>query len=135
MSRLIKASALILCMGMLCGCAEITEQVDLETISQHVETIAQQLDVESVISSAVEKINQEELKQHAAQGYDALVAKFPTLKGENIKSYLKDNGLELMNQYIQSTDAEKQETARKLGEIIKILSPELSDEVDAVICN
>ena len=135
MFRVIKTAALILCLGMLCGCSEITEQVDLESITQHVETIAQQLDAEGVISSAIEKIDLEELKQYASQGYDALVRKFPALKSENVKSVIKENGLELMNKYLQSTDSEMQEKAKKLGEIIKILSPELTDEVNAVIKN
>ena len=135
MFRIVKMAVLLICIITLCGCSEITEQVDLDSITQHVETIAQQLDVEGMVSSAVEKIDLEELKQYASQGYDALVSKFPALKGENIKSFIKENGLELMNKYLQSSDAEKQENARKLGEIIKILSPELSDEVNTVIKN
>ena len=133
MFRIICITTLILCMVGLCGCSQISDSVDLESITQQVETIAQQIDVEGIIASAVEKINQEELKQYAAQGYDALVKKFPALKSANVKAFVKSNGLELMNQYLQSTDPVMQENARKLGEIIKILSPELTDEVDAVI--
>ena len=133
MFRIIYITTLILCMVGLCGCSQISDSIDLETISQQVETIAQQIDVEGIVASAVEKINQEELKQYAAQGYDTLVKKFPALKSDNVKAFVKSNGLELMNQYLQSTDPVMQENARKLGEIIKILSPELTDEVDAVI--
>ena len=81
----------------------------------------------------VENIDWEELKSEAAAGYDALTQQYPALKGENIKTYLKDNGLELLNSYISSADEAMQENARKLGEIIKILCPELTDEIDSVI--
>ena len=70
---------------------------------------------------------------YTQEGYDALTEKYPALSGENIKGFLKENGLELMKKYLQSTDADKQENARKIGEILKILNPELIDEVDAVI--
>ena len=100
---------------------------------QQVETIASQIDVENIISEVISKIDWGELKTYAQNGYDALTEKYPSLKSENIKAFLKEHGLELMNKYLQSTDASKQENARKLGEIIKILNPELADEVDAVI--
>ena len=55
------------------------------------------------------------------------------MKAENVKAFLKKNGLELLHDFVSSTDDSSQENARKLGEIIKILNPELSDEVDSVI--
>ena len=122
---------LILCAACLCGCSDI--QADSGAIMQQVETIASQIDIENLVNEFISKINWEELKSYARDGYDALTEKYPTLKGESIKGFLKENGLELMNNYLQSTDESKQENARKLGEIIKILNPELTDEVDAII--
>ena len=122
---------LVLCLTSLLGCS--SGSIDTGALMQQVETIASQIDVEAIISEVISKVDWEELKTYAQQGYDALTEKYPSLKGENIKAFLKENGLELMNKYLQSTDEEKQETARKLGEILKILNPELTDEVDAVI--
>ena len=133
MYRIAKFLAPILLLCCLCGCSDITGQINVESIGQQIETIAQQVDVESMITTVVENIDWEELKGYAQQGYGVLVERFPALKSENIKVFLKENGLDLMNRYLQSTDETMQDNARKLGEIIKILSPELSDEVDAVI--
>ena len=117
---------LCLLMSLTCfsGCDKIADQV---------ETVAQQLDVDAMISAAVESIDPEELKSYAQQGYDALVNRFPALKAENMKALLKENGLDLIRRYVQSTDESRQETAGKLGQILKILYPELTDEVNAVI--
>ena len=129
MKRIVMLLALVLCLTSLWGCTS----EEIGTVVQQVETIAGQIDVEGIINEVISKIDWEELKSYAQEGYDALTEKYPALKGENIKAFLKENGLELMKKYLQSTDAEKQENARKLGEILKILNPELSDEVDAVI--
>ena len=129
MKRIVMLLALVLCLTSLWGCTS----EEIGTVVQQVETIAGQIDVEGIINEVIGKIDWEELKTYAQEGYDALTEKYPALKGENIKAFLKENGLELMKKYLQSTDAEKQENARKLGEILKILNPELSDEVDAVI--
>ena len=106
------------------GCEEMTAQM---------ETLAQQVDVEAIVTTVIESIDWEELKDYARQGYDALVARFPALASDNVKAFLKENGLKLMNQYLESSDTQMQENARKLGDIIKILNPELTDDVNAVI--
>ena len=124
MKRLIVLLIALLSMTMLCGCSEVMQQV---------ETVAQQIDVETVVTEVIEKIDWNELKNYAQQGYDALTEHFPALKGENIKAFLKENGLELLNKYVGNSDETMQENARKLGEIIKILNPELADEVNSVI--
>ena len=126
-------SICILFSFMLCGCSDIATQIDTDTIKQQVETIASQIDVETIITEVIESIDWDELKTYAQQGYDSLTEHFPALKAENVKSFLKENGLELLNNYIESSDDTMQENARKLGEIIKILNPELTDEVDSVI--
>lgn len=131
MNRIITLVGLLLCLATLCGCS--SGQIDANALIQQVETIASQVDVESIINEIINKIDWEELKDYTRQGYDALTEKYPALKGENIKAFLKENGLDLMKRYLQSTDETKQENARKLGEILKILNPELTDEVDAVI--
>ena len=124
MKKIILLLCLLLSMTMLLGCEETVQQV---------ETIAQNVDVEAILTGIVESIDWEELQATLEQGYEALVEEYPALKSENIKSFIKENGLKLMNRYLESTDAEMQENARKLGEIIKILDPELTDEVDRVI--
>ena len=133
MNRIWKLAVAACCFLFLCGCSDVAGQLDLDAISQQVETIANQLDMETILNDVVSSINWEDLKGHAQQGYDALTEKYPALKGESIKSFLKTNGLELMNRYLESADAGMQENARKLGEILKILNPELSDEVNAII--
>ena len=115
---------LVLALVLLCGCSEITQQV---------ETIAQQVDVEAIITGVIEKIDWEQLQSYAQEGYDALVKKYPALEAENVKAFLKDNGLELMNKYVKSTDEEAQANAAKLGQILVILYPDLTDEVEAVL--
>lgn len=124
MKRICIALCLLLGLGLFSGCEEVASQV---------ETIAGQIDVEAIVTGVIKSIDWEELKGYAQQGYDALTEQYPSLKSENVKAFLKENGLKLMNSYIESSDAQMQENARKLGEIIKILDPELTDEVDAVI--
>ena len=124
MKKLMIVLCLLLSMCVFSGCSEVVQQV---------ETIAGQIDVEAIVTEVVQNIDWAELKSYAEKGYDALVEQFPALKAENVKTFLKDNGLELMNKLIESSDTQQQENARKLGEIIKILNPELTDEVDRVI--
>ena len=115
---------LVLALVFLCGCSDIAQQV---------ETIAQQVDVEAIVTGIIEKIDWEQLQTYAKDGYDALVKKYPALEAENVKAFLKDNGLELMNKYVKSTDEEAQANAAKLGQILVILYPDLADEVEAVL--
>ena len=115
---------LVLALVLLCGCSDIAQQV---------ETIAQQVDVEAIITGVIEQIDWEQLQAYAKDGYDALVKKYPALEAENVKAFLKDNGLDLMNKYVKSTDEEAQANAAKLGQIIAILYPDLADEVEAVL--
>ena len=124
MKKICALLCLLMVFVLLAGC---------DTVSTQVETIAQQIDVEAIITDIMERIDWDELKKYADQGYEVLTDRFPSLKAENVKAFLKNNGLELMNRYLESTDEAKQENARKLGEIIKILYPELTDEVSAVI--
>ena len=115
---------LVMSISILCGCSQVMEQV---------ETVAQQIDVDALVTETIENVDWKKLEHDAKQGYEALTEQYPALKSENIRTYLKDNGLDLMNKYIKSTDEATQENASKLGQIIKILYPELGDEVDAVI--
>ena len=124
---------LSLCLFLLSGCTAMTESIDTGAILQQVETIASQIDAEAIVNRVIESIDWNELKNYAQKGYDALTEQFPALRSENVKSFLKENGLELLSSYIDGTDPQQQENARKLGEILKILNPEFSDEVDAVI--
>lgn len=114
----------LLGLTLLCGCSE--EEL-ANTASATLST------AEKIVATIVENVDWDELKAYVEQGYDALVEKYPSLAGENIQAFLKDNGLKLMKKYLSSTDETMQENARKLGEIIKILNPELADEVSSVI--
>lgn len=115
---------LLLALLLLCGCSEVAQQV---------ETLAQNVDVEAIVTGVVEKIDWGQLQDYAKEGYDALVEKYPALEAENVRAFLKDNGLDLMNKLLSSTDESTQENADKLGAILKILYPDLSDEVDQVL--
>ena len=115
---------LLACLVCFTGCDAVVSQV---------ETIASQIDVEAIVTEVIESIDWEELKANAQQGYDALTDRYPALKAENVKSYLKDSGLSLLNSLVESSDQSTQENARKLGEILKILDPELTEEVNHVI--
>ena len=124
MKKICLLICMILCMALFTGCEEVSAQV---------ETIAQQIDVEAIVTGVVESIDWQELKAYAQDGYTAMTDKYPALKSENVKTFLKDNGLKLMGSLLESSDGQMQENARKLGEILKILNPDLSDEVDAII--
>ena len=124
MKKIIFLLLLLTCLILLPGCSGVMQQM---------ETVSQQLDVEAVIADMIEQIDWEELKNEAQTGYDALLEQFPALRSENIKNFLKEHGLELLRSYVESTDPQTLENARKLGQIIKILNPELQDEVNAVI--
>lgn len=133
MKRMIAVLYLMVCTVMFCGCEQLPEQISPETILQQVETLASRIDVEAMVTEVIESIDWEELKSYAQKGYDALTERYPALKAENVKAFLKDNGLSLLNQLVEGTDPEIRDNAQKLGEIIKILNPELTEEVDQVI--
>ena len=76
-------------------------------------------------------------EQMTADAKETLMKKFPILEDlldfDNLTQLLKTTGLDLMNQYLSSTAPETQEKANTLGAIIKILYPDLTDEVDAIL--
>lgn len=112
---------LILLLVFFCGCAEAAEQID----------------VEAILTAVVESIDWDHLQTYAEKGAEALLEKYPSLRtladGEKMKELLKDKGLSLMGEYLRSTEPEVQENAQKLGAIIKILYPELTEDVDKVL--
>ena len=124
MKKIYMLACLFLIAALFAGCDAVAAQV---------ETISQNIDIEAVLTETIDKIDWNGVAEYTQQGYDALTEQFPALKSENVKSFLKSNGLQLMNRYIESTDESVQEKARKLGEILKILNPELTDEVNSVI--
>ena len=95
------------------------------------------IDVEGILTKVVESIDWDQLQSVLKEGADAVVEKYPALKPltnrEDMQQLLKDHGLKLIGKYLESTDPATQENAQKLGAIIKILSPELTDEVDTVL--
>ena len=126
MKRLI-ALLLILTL-LLCGCdlqqtVEATFQPLLEKIAsnQELQTWLEEHPIEALGTSAK----------------DTLVKNFPVLNDllnfNNLKQLLKTTGLDLMEQYIHSATPETREKAETLGAIIQILSPDLTDEVEAVL--
>ena len=133
MKRILAALCLWACLILFAGCAQMPDQLDVNAIATQIQSVTDQFDAEAIITGVIDKIDWQELKNHANEGYDSLTEKYPSLKSENIKIFLKENGLELVNKYISSTDDDMHEKASKLGQILKILYPDLSDEVDAVI--
>lgn len=95
------------------------------------------IDVDAILTQVVESIDWAQLQETLKDGADAVVEKYPALKPltsrEDMQQLLKDHGLKLIGKYLESTDPATQENAQKLGAIIKILSPELTDEVDTVL--
>ena len=120
---------LLLVFVLFCGCGEVSEVVEVEAI-----TVS---GLESILTSVVESIDWEQLQAYAEKGAQALVEKYPSLKvlsnSEQMKEILKDKGLALAGRLLESTDPETQENARKIGEIIKILYPDLTEDVDKVL--
>ena len=58
---------LLLVLVLLCGCSEIAQQV---------ETVAQNIDIEAIITGVIDKIDWAQLESCAKEGYEALVEKY-----------------------------------------------------------
>ena len=82
-------------------------------------------------------IEEHPVEELASDAKDTLVKAFPFLEDlldvENLKQTLKTTGMDLMRNYMASANPETQEKANTLGSVIKILYPDLSDEVDTVL--
>ena len=115
---------------LLCGC-DLQQTVDT-TFKALLEKIASNQELQNWLEA-------HPVEQMTADAKDTLMKKFPILEDlldfDNLKQLLKTTGLDLMSQYLKSTSAETQEKANTLGAIIKILCPDLTDEVDAVLKN
>lgn len=115
---------LILILLFFCGCSDAAKD-------------AANAANEELLHAIVNTVDVEELKKSAEDGIDALTEKFPALEPltsrEDMQAFLKDHGLDLIQKYLESADPKLQANAEKLGDLIKILSPELTDEVDAVL--
>ena len=126
MKRII--ALILICTLLLCGC-------DLQqTADTAFKTLLEKISSNQELQNWLEDHPVEEM---TAEAKDALMKKFPILEDlldfDNLKQLLKTTGLDLMNQYISSTAPETQEKANTLGAIIKILYPDLTDEVDAIL--
>ena len=113
---------------LLCGCGlQQTADTAFKTL---LEKIASNQELQNWLE-------EHPVEQMTVEAKDALMKKFPILEDlldfDNLKQLLKTTGLDLMNQYLSSTAPETQEKANTLGAIIKILYPDLTDEVDAVL--
>ena len=113
---------------LLCGC----------DVQQTVNTAAERLLRSIAENQELQKwIEEHPIEEMASNAKDTLVKQFPVLEDlldlDNLKQVLKTTGLDLMRQYINSTEPQTQEKADTLGAIIKILYPDLTDEVDAVL--
>lgn len=113
---------------LLCGC-------DMgETVSNATEQLLRSIAENEELQTWIEE---HPLDSLAADAVNTLTEKFPALKKltdtENLKQVLKTKGLALVSEYLSSTEPETQEKAETLGAIIKILYPDLTDEVDAVL--
>ena len=123
--------ALVLALTLLlCGCSlQQTADAAFKTL---LEKIASNQQLQAWLA-------EHPVEEMTAEAQKALFRKFPVLEDlmdfDNLKQLLKTTGLDLMSQYLNSTSAETQEKANTLGAIIKILCPDLTDEVDAVLKN
>ena len=128
MKRLI---ALILVFTLLlCGCdLQQTADAAFKTL---LEKIASNQDLQNWLA-------EHPVEEMTADAKTALIEKFPVLEDlldfDNLKQLLKTTGLDLMQQYLDSTAPETQEKAATLGAIIQILYPDLTDEVDTILGN
>lgn len=82
-------------------------------------------------------IEEHPVEELTSDAKDTLVKAFPFLEDllnvDNLKQQLKTTGLKLIETYMDSADPATQEKAGTLGAVIKILVPDLTDEVDAVL--
>ena len=113
---------------LLCGC-------DVQqTVNTAAERLLRSIAENQELQTWVEEHPVEKL---AADAKDTLVKTFPVLEDllnlDNLKQTLKTTGLDLMRDYLDSTQPETQLKAETLGAIIKILYPDLTDEVNAVL--
>ena len=73
----------------------------------------------------------------AGDAKNTLVKAFPFLEKvldlNNWKQALKTTGMELLEEYMASAKPDTREKAETLGSVIRILAPELADEVDAIL--
>ena len=116
---------------LLCGC-------DILAVQQTVNDAEEALLRSIVENKALQKwIAEHPFDELAADTKDALVKQFPTLKQvlnfDNLKQTMKTTGLDLMQEYLSSAEAQTREKAETLGGVIKILCPDLADEVDAIL--
>ena len=68
---------------------------------------------------------------------DTLVKTFPVLEKlmnkDNWKQSIRTTGLDLLQKYMDGASAESRENAQTLGAILKILSPDLAGEINAIL--
>lgn len=126
MKRII--ALILVCTLLLCGCdLQQTADTAFKTL---LEKIASNQELQTWLA-------EHPVEEMTADAKDALIRKFPVLEDlldfDNFKQLLKTTGLDLMNQYLSSKSPETQEKANTLGAIIKILNPDLTDEVDAIL--
>ena len=113
---------------LLCGC-DFQQTADA-AFQKVLEKIASNQELQTWLA-------EHPIEELGANAKDTLIKKFPALNDllnfDNLKQLLKTTGLDLMNQYLSSQSPETQEKANTLGAIIKILNPDLTDEVDAIL--
>lgn len=119
---------ILICTLLLCGC-DLQQTAD-SAFKTLLERIASNQELQNWL-------DEHPVEAMTAEAKDTLMKKFPILEDlldfDNLKQLLKTTGLDLMNQYLSSKSPETQEKANTLGAIIKILYPELTNEVDAVL--
>ena len=115
---------------LLCGCdLQQTADAAFKTL---LEKITSNQDLQNWLA-------EHPVEEMTADAKAALIERFPVLEDlldfDNLKQLLKTTGLDLMQQYLDSTAPETQEKAATLGAIIQILYPDLTDEVDTILGN
>ena len=128
MKRLI--AVLLLISLLLCGCDILETQKTIhEAEEQLLRAIVENKELQNWLA-------EHPFDSLAANAKANLVKAFPALEQllsfEGIHDFFRTRGIEMTREYLASADPAAQKRAETLGELTKILFPDLIDEVEAV---
>lgn len=116
---------------LLCGCDILETQ---KTIHEAEEQLLRAIVENEALQTWIQEHPFDEV---AADAKENLTAAFPALEKllnfDNVHDFFKTRAIEMTQEYLASSDPAAQKRAETLGELTKILFPDLSDEVDAAL--
>ena len=129
MKRLIAVFLLISL--LLCGCDILETQ---KTIHEAEEQLLRAIVENEALQTWIQEHPFDEV---AADAKENLLTAFPALEKllnfDNVHDFFKTRAIEMTQEYLASSDPAAQKRAETLGELTKILFPDLTDEVDAAL--